>query len=187
MMTLSPMDIPAAIAASAETAPGFGWRDANQSGGVPYSEVLLSPDTTPPGSAHRAGAGGATPSDGGGRWRSPLSTPTAAAAAMSASEPARYPAALQQRQWWTPHQAAAGAALRGSSTAGFELPFSLITSSPALLPSGPARQAQQASPSIESLQARQKINSKLPTPSVCTSSTCIPSKRGSPGPSLELY
>ncbi len=146
-------------AASAQTEPNSGGRAAEQIGGIPYSEVLLSPDTTPPGSAQRAGAGGGMPSDGGGRWRSPLSTPTPAAAAMSVSapepsDPASYPAALQQRQWWTPHQAAAGAALRGSSTAGFELPFSLITSSPALLPTGQAQQAQQAGPSIESLQAR---------------------------------
>ena len=156
-MRLSPVSVPAP--ASARTAPGSGDRGAEQSGGVPYSEVLLSPDTTPGGSAQRGVDGGATPSDGSGRWRSPLSTATAAARAASAggapdpSEPAPHQAALQQRQWWTPHQAAAASAFRGSA-AGFELPFSLITSSPALLPTEQAQRAQHASPSIDPLQAR---------------------------------
>ena len=139
--------------------PSGGSLATGEEGGVPYSAIFVSPSGS--GELGSGGHGTAGTSGGSGGaagpalrgWRSPLNSPAGVTAAFlpppMAPQPAAaaYPAVLQQQQWRTPHQAAAAAALAGS-VAGYELPFSLITSSPALPPMGhPPRQVAAGAPS----------------------------------------
>ena len=141
-----------------------GSSEVGEQGGVPYSAVFLSPGETgiPGGGGRRTatarGGGGAAAASELGGWRSPVNSPVAAAAAVApptalqpASAAAAYPAVLRQQHWRTPHQAAAAAA-SGDSLAGFELPFSLITSAPALPPMGQPPQQVAVSAPVEHLQ-----------------------------------